>query len=107
MGIRALGFLKPSDYGNDTKFIASLRENLFKLGAFGFENWQAKIYSLRKDKSTEPAIRLLCFNDTPDQNILITRGSILVGDSHFQNLLKNIGLAVDKKSRVFQIQSAQ
>ena len=103
MGIRALGFLKNSDDEHNS-FLQTFRENLFKLGAFGFETWLAKIYSYRKDKSPDSAVRLLFFNDTPDQNILISRDSIIVGDSHFPNLLKNIGLVFDKKSYVFRVE---
>ena len=105
MGIRALGFLKPEDYKEGPeKFLAAFRENLFKLGAFGFETWEAKIFSHKKDKNSDSAIRLLYFNDTPDQNILITHTKeILVGDSHFPSLLKNIGFAFDKKPCVFKV----
>lgn len=101
MGIRAVGFLKPSEYGDDaSKYLNKFREHLFQLGAFGFETWTCKIYS--RKAQTDSILRLISFNDTPDQNILITKSTTLVGDANFQSVLKDIGLPFDK-TLIFKI----
>lgn len=101
MGIRAVGFLKPGDYGDDaSKYLNKFREYLFQLGAFGFETWTCKIFSKKQDANLT---RLIQFNDTPDQNILISNILTLVGDANFPSVLSDIGLAFDKKTLIFKI----
>ena len=93
MGIRTIGIIPPGDdgYGNDTtSFLHKLQQNLLKLGAFGFENWNAEIKYEKTDSSLSA---IISFNDVMNK-IVIHNDNILVGDSSFLPLLKDIGLSL-------------
>ena len=102
MGIRTVGLILPGDdgYGIDTaSFLHKLQQDLYKLGAFGFEDWNAEVY-FEKKESIES---IIIFNDTPNQIIAIHDDNILVGDSSFLPLLKDIGVSISSIPLRFNI----
>jgi hypothetical protein len=94
MGIRSVGLIAPKDIpGDPGTFMETFREDLFRLGAFGFDNWHVTICGLSRldndPKSKE--IKLIRFTDTSDV-IAVKDDQFLIADGAFESLLTDIGL---------------
>ena len=95
MGIRGLGFKKIEDNKNDYHiFLNKIKEDLFKLGAFGFENWNCEIKSMKKETTnSSDSLFVIHFSDTPEEKIAILKSDLFVGDHRFPNILKTLGFS--------------
>lgn len=88
MGIRALGFLPIRSKEQQNEFMIKLKDELFKLGAFGFEEWNAQV-SLYHREGTE--MKLIKFGDS-NETIVVKDDLFLTADSVFQTLLPDLRL---------------
>jgi hypothetical protein len=99
MSIRSLGLIAAKDIpGDPGTFMNQFREDLFRLGAFGFDNWRVLISTLsRAEADAKPRdvkeIRLIRFTDTSDV-IAVKDDNFLIADGAFESLLTDIGLKV-------------
>jgi hypothetical protein len=102
MAIRCLAYLQPSDLQTDpANFRQQFRESLFRLGAFGFDNWQAWISTFSK-KESPIEIKLIRFTDTSDVIAFKAQDSAphyLIADGAFAALLRDVGLVETKDAR--------
>jgi hypothetical protein len=94
MGIRSVGLIPAKDIpGDPGTFMDQFRENLFRLGAFGFDNWHVTIFTLSRSDADQKVkeIRLIRFTDTSDV-IAVKDNNYLIADGAFESLLTDIGL---------------
>jgi hypothetical protein len=103
MGIRALGYFLSSDLATDpTGLMDQFRQALFRLGAFGFENWYCSVFPMcDSSRQKEADIRVICFIDSPEM-IVSRNGLCLVGDSNFFNLMQDLGF--QRRPETFRIE---
>jgi len=105
MGIRALVFVKSNEYKNDPiVYLNKLKDELFRLGAFGFESWHCRVTSAKKDNSNDIVVNMFQFMDNPECNAVLSKKETIIGDSAF---LKNIGsIGFTKKNLLVKIEGS-
>lgn len=92
MGIRGICFLNLKENNSEiTSFLNQLRENIFQLGGYGFDNWLLHVKNISSPK-TEKSLRLISFSDTNDL-ISINGNVIVTSDGSFLDLLKDLGFS--------------
>ncbi|OHT13904.1 hypothetical protein TRFO_15781 [Tritrichomonas foetus] len=105
MGIRAIGFLKHKDLKLDINtFLNKFREGLFRLGAFGFDSWRCKMENIsNNNNNSEAEVKLITFGDSSEV-IAGYHDKILIADSSFYGILRDVGLT--KKTQICRIEGA-
>jgi hypothetical protein len=88
-GIRAVGYISNRDLNNDQPgYINRLKDDLLRLGAFGFENWWCRVYPFApKEGGTD--IRFVTFSDT-DVTVTVRGEGFLVTDKAFEEMLREL-----------------
>ena len=105
MGIRAVGFLpNVKDNKEHNQILSKFREDLFRLGAFGFDSWRCKITSFSPNGNAQPSVDIISFSDSSDVISVYDKDKILIMDSSFQGLLKDVGLP--KPSLICRVEGA-
>jgi hypothetical protein len=101
-GIRSVGLISGKDIpGDPGTFMEQFREDLFRLGAFGFDNWHVTICSLSRPEPELKLkeIKLIRFTDTSDV-IAVKDDQYLIADGAFESVLTDIGLKLQANTAV-------